>query len=66
MASPCRILLAHQVLVHEQFSSLLRHDGDPGGERAGTGTLAPPTGTMREALAEAKADLAAIEVETRK
>ena len=33
---------------------------------ARTGTLAPPTGTMRAVLAEAKADLAAIEREIRK
>ena len=33
------------------------------GSGARTGTLAPPTGTMKTALAEAKADLAKIEVE---
>jgi photosystem II stability/assembly factor-like uncharacterized protein len=36
------------------------------GSGARTGTLAPPTGAMREALAEAKADLAAIEAEIKK
>ena len=36
------------------------------GSGARTGTLAPPTGTMRATLAEAKADLAAIEKEIAK
>lgn len=36
------------------------------GSGARTGTLAPPTGSMRAALAEAKTDLAAIEVEIKK
>jgi hypothetical protein len=36
------------------------------GSGARTGTLAPPTGTMRAALTEAKADLAAIEAEVKK
>lgn len=36
------------------------------GSGARTGTLAPPTGTMRAALADAKADLAAIEQEIKR
>ena len=36
------------------------------GSGARTGTLAAPTGTMRDALAEAKADLAAIQAESKK
>jgi photosystem II stability/assembly factor-like uncharacterized protein len=36
------------------------------GSGARTGTLAPPTGTMKSALAEAKADLAKIEAERKK
>jgi hypothetical protein len=36
------------------------------GSGARTGTIAPPTATMREALAEAKSDLAALEKEIRK
>jgi hypothetical protein len=36
------------------------------GSGARTGTLGPPTGTMRAGLVEAKADLVAIERDTRK
>jgi len=48
--------------VRQRLSSLITAFVGSG---ARTGTLAPPTSTMRDTLAEAKADLAAIEREIR-